>query len=86
MLTFWIWIHKWIWEKAYDVLGPDVIRCGNINPVDVENQSVEEISSLVKTMIEKEKGRKHIISAGCEITVNTPRENLRAIREASLII
>ena len=71
-------------NNAYDVLGPNVIRCGNINPVLVEERSAEEIYKAAKTLIEQEKGKKFILSAGCEITVNTRHENLMAMREASI--
>ncbi|MCK5105553.1 MAG: hypothetical protein KAR17_22165, partial [Cyclobacteriaceae bacterium] len=71
-------------DSAYDILGPDVIRCGNINPVLVEERSDEEIFQATSILAEKEKGRKFILSAGCEITVNTRHENLMAMRKASI--
>ncbi len=70
-------------DDAYKILGPQVVRCGNIDPVTVQNKTAEEIEELTTKILEKERGRKHIISAGCEITVNTPLENLMAIRKAS---
>lgn len=71
-------------DAAYEVLGPDVIRCGNIDPVLIQNSSSEQVEILANEIINKEKGKKHIISAGCEITVNTPVENLMAIRKSSI--
>lgn len=71
-------------DEAFDILGSDVIRCGNINPVLVEERSAEEIFEATKFLIEKEKNRKFIFSAGCEITVNTSHENLMAMRKASI--
>ena len=71
-------------NESYDVLGPKVIRCGNINPVLVEERSAEEIYQATRALIEREKGKKFILSAGCEITVNTKHENLMAMREASI--
>ncbi len=71
-------------EGVYSILGPDVIRCGNINPVLVEERSAEEIYQATKRMVKQEKGRRFILSAGCEITVNTKHENLMAMREASI--
>jgi uroporphyrinogen-III decarboxylase len=41
------------------------------------------VEIMTSEIIKKEHGRKHIISAGCEITVNTPIENLMAIRKSS---
>lgn len=40
---------------------------------------------LAKRLIKKEHGRKFILSGGCEITVNTPADNLKAMRCASKI-
>lgn len=70
-------------DQAFDILGPDVIRCGNIDPVLIQNSSSEQVESMTEEIIKNEKGKKHIISAGCEITVNTPVENLMAIRKSS---
>ena len=70
-------------DDAYEIVGPEVVRCGNIDPVVVQNRTAEEIREITKGILEKENGRKHIISAGCEITVDTPVENLIAMREAS---
>lgn len=71
-------------DKAYELLGPEVIRCGNINPVLMEERKSDEIYEASKLLIEKEKGRKFVLSAGCEITVNTKNENLMAMRHASV--
>lgn len=71
-------------DDAYEIIGPDVIRCGNISPILVEERSSEEIYNATKLLIEQEKGRKFILSAGCEITVNTKHENLMAMRKASI--
>lgn len=69
-------------NNAFDVLGPDIIRCGNLDPVSVIlNSSPRQISMLTQELIQKEKGRKFILSAGCEIPPDTPHENLRAMRE-----
>jgi MtaA/CmuA family methyltransferase len=71
-------------QHAFEVMGPDVIRCGNIDPRFVMDKSPEDIFSVCKIMCDNEKGRKFILSAGCEIIVNTPIENLMAMRNASL--
>lgn len=68
---------------AYEVLGNDVILGGNINPVLVESLPVEEVFDMTKALLKIVKGKKHILSAGCEISVLTPPENLMAMREAS---
>jgi MtaA/CmuA family methyltransferase len=70
-------------DKAYDMIGPEPIRCGNINPTLVLEKSAETLYHLAKTLIEQEKGRKYIHSAGCEISVLTPAENLLALSRAA---
>lgn len=70
-------------EEAYQTISTDIIRCGNINPVDIQNKNPGQLFEITKQILEKEKDRKFILSGGCEITVNTPHENLMALREAS---
>jgi uroporphyrinogen decarboxylase len=71
-------------EEAYDVLGPDIIRAGNLDPAAVvERCSPEEVFRLTRELVAREQGRPFIMSAGCEVTPLTPPENLLAIREAS---
>ena len=72
-------------DEAFEQLGPDVIRCGNINPVLIEERGEEEIFSATSALVEREKGRKFILSGGCEITVNTHPDKLAVMRKASLI-
>jgi len=70
-------------DQAYDILGPDVVRGGNINPVSIQDKSREEVTEITSQLVKNEKGRKHLLAAGCEITVNTPQDNLMAMRNAS---
>ena len=70
-------------QHAFEVMGPDVIRCGNIDPRFVMDKSAAEVYSACKILCDNEKGRKFILSAGCEIIVTTPHENLMAMRKAS---
>jgi MtaA/CmuA family methyltransferase len=69
-------------EKAFRYFGPDVTRAGNINPVDIQNMSALKIFEISQQLLEKEKGRRFMLSGGCEITVGTPAENLYAMRKA----
>jgi uroporphyrinogen decarboxylase len=71
-------------EEARSIVGPEVILCGNINPVLVEERTSEEILNASKILVNKQKGSKFMLSAGCEITVNTKPENLMAMRKASI--
>lgn len=69
-------------EEAYKVMGPDVIRCGNLNPVEIQNKTSAEVENMTRELIQKECGRKFLLSAGCEITITTPHDNLYAMRKA----
>ncbi len=64
------------------ILGPETILCGNINPVLVQDKTSHEVYVLTSELLEKERGNRFIMSAGCEIPVNTPPENLLAMRRA----
>jgi len=55
---------------------------GNINPVIIQDSSEEEIARLTTELAQNQQGEKFIFSGGCEITVNTPPENLKRISEA----
>ena len=70
--------------EAYELLGPEITRCGNINPVFIQDRSAEEVYNESLKICRQERGRRFILSGGCEITVNTPVENLMAMREASM--
>jgi MtaA/CmuA family methyltransferase len=70
-------------EAAHGVLGERTIRSGNINPVDIQFMTESGIRTLAKDLVRQEAGRRFILSGGCEITVDTPTGNLRALREAS---
>lgn len=71
-------------EQALEIMGTGIIRCGNINPVHIQDGSPDEVTAACKELIDKERSRKYILSGGCEITVSTPPENLKAMRLASL--
>ena len=71
-------------EAAYDLLGPGIVRCGNLDPVSViQEEDAATLRETVRRLCMNEKGRRFILSGGCEITVETPVENLKAMREAS---
>ena len=69
--------------EAHRILGPSVTLSGNLNPVDIQNRNAEEILVSAKKLAETEKGKRFIMSAGCEITVDTPHANLMALRKAT---
>lgn len=72
-------------EEAYQILGDKIIRCGNLDPVKMAREmSAEEVYQFSKSLIGKEDGRPFILSAGCEIPVGTPIENLLAMKRAAM--
>jgi MtaA/CmuA family methyltransferase len=70
--------------RAREILGEKVIFAGNINPVLVQNKSRDEVFEMSRNLVEKHKNERFILSAGCEISVLTPPENLKAMSEATL--
>jgi len=72
-------------ENARSILGEKVIFAGNINPVTIQNKSRDEVFHLCKNLVEKHKNERFILSGGCEISVLTPPENLKAMSEATIL-
>lgn len=72
-------------ELARKILGDKVVLGGNINPVQVQDKSEEEVYNLSRALVDKYKDEKYLLAAGCEITVLTPHENLMAMRRASIL-
>ena len=71
-------------DRAYETLGPGIIRAGNLDPAAVVEQlSADEVFDRTRALVLKERGRPFILSGGCEITPLTPAENLMAMRIAS---
>jgi MtaA/CmuA family methyltransferase len=72
-------------DGAFEKLGDEIIRCGNLDPVAViQNKGPEDIGNETALLCEKEASRPFILSGGCEVTVNTPAEHLKSMRIASL--
>lgn len=71
-------------DHARKILGDEVILGGNINPVLVQDKTREEVFDLCKELVKKHKDERYLLSAGCEITVLTPPENLKAMQEAAV--
>ena len=70
-------------EEAHRGLGDNIVVCGNLDPVSViQNKSAFEVLDISKALVTAEHGKKFIFSGGCEITVNTPAENLKAMKTA----
>jgi len=71
--------------NAREILGEKVIFAGNINPVLVQNKSRDEVFAMSRNLVERHKNERFILSAGCEISVLTPPENLIAMSEATFL-
>ena len=66
-------------QKAREVLGPDVVLTGNIDPVNgVRRGSPTSIRDAVKSTYVAV-GNPYMVNAGCEIPSGTPVENLQAL-------
>ena len=72
-------------NSAREILGEKVIFAGNINPVLIQDKSRDEVFEMCRSLVEKHKNERFILSAGCEITPLTPAENLKAMSEATLL-
>lgn len=71
-------------DAAHRTLGDSVTLSGNLNPVAmIRDRSEEEVYAASHELVEKELGKKFILSGGCEITADTPHENLLAMRLAA---
>jgi uroporphyrinogen-III decarboxylase len=65
-------------------MGPEQVICGNINPVSVlQDGSVEDVRQAIE-VCHREAGNKYIVGAGCEVTRQTPIENLRVLTDYAL--
>jgi MtaA/CmuA family methyltransferase len=71
-------------ERSYQVLGPAIIRTGNLDPANViATQTADEVFAAARALVKVERGRPFILSGGCEITPFTPAENLKAMKAAA---
>ena len=60
-------------------MGQKQVICGNINPVSVLREaSLEDIYKAVENC-HKEAGENFIVGAGCEVTRDTPLENIMVL-------
>ena len=63
------------------VLGPRITLTGNLDPANAVMKSTpDRIHAAFRTIYE-EVGNPYFVNAGCEIPVETPIENLRAVCE-----
>jgi uroporphyrinogen-III decarboxylase len=48
----------------------------------IQDCTYNDVFGLCRSLVEKYRNERFILSAGCEITVLTPQENLKAMSEA----
>ena len=68
-------------SEARQKMGQAQIICGNIDPVSVLQDSTPEQIHQAIGQCHKEAGGNFIVGAGCEVTRNTPPENLRVLTD-----
>lgn len=66
---------------ARDKCQNEMILCGNLDPVScIQNLIPEKISLQANKLVEDQKYTRFILSGGCEITRDTPLENILAMK------
>ena len=65
--------------EARKLLGPTVTLGGNLNPVSEVLHSTPERIYRELQKIYEEVGNPYLVNAGCEVPVDTPLENLKAL-------
>ena len=68
-------------DYAHQLLGANVALCGNINQVTIQNSTQGQILQITSSLVENQRDEKFILSGGCEITVTTPHQNLKAMKK-----
>lgn len=69
-----------------EAIGEKMCIIGNVDPVDViRNGSIEEIHKEVENCIHKasDSPRGYFVAPGCQIPVGTPKENIKALTDAT---
>jgi MtaA/CmuA family methyltransferase len=67
-------------KLAREKMGQRQVICGNINPVSVLRDETPENVYKAIEVCHKEAGDNFIVGAGCEVTRDTPLENIKALR------
>jgi MtaA/CmuA family methyltransferase len=68
-------------KNARSACKASMILCGNLDPVScIQKQSPGTISLLSERQVHEHENTRFILSAGCEITRDTPLENIQAMK------
>jgi len=65
-------------EKARQLVGPDIVLCGNFDPSAVLLQGTPEDVAEAAGKYIKAGGKKFFLMPGCEVPPATPQQNIRA--------
>ncbi|MBN1912502.1 MAG: uroporphyrinogen decarboxylase family protein [Pirellulales bacterium] len=68
-------------DRAREVMGPDQLLLGNLDPVAVLRNGTPESITAALAECHRHAGPRYIVGAGCEVTRDTPHENLLALRD-----
>jgi MtaA/CmuA family methyltransferase len=68
-------------SEAREKIGQSQVICGNIDPVAVLQDSTPEQIHQAIEQCHKEAGGSFIVGAGCEVTRDTPPENLQVLTD-----
>ncbi len=72
-------------NEAHRILGDHIVVCGNLDPVSViQDLDAGEVYTKSKELILSQRGKKFILSGGCEITVSTPSDNVKKMSQAAV--
>ena len=78
--------HKSDLRKAKEIMGANVCIIGNLDPVSVLLQGSEAqiTRQAQKCIADAAEGGGYILGSGCEVAMDTPRENVRAVVKAAM--
>jgi len=68
-------------DEAREKMGPDQVILGNIDPVAVLRNGTPETVQQGLAECYRQAGSGYIVSAGCEVTRDTPEQNVRAMAD-----
>ena len=71
-------------DLARQAVGDKTVLCGNLDPVScIQDLSADKLAAAGSNLISSQKDRPFIFSGGCEITPDTPPENMMVLRKIS---
>jgi MtaA/CmuA family methyltransferase len=68
-------------EKARAAMGPEQVLLGNLDPVATLRGGTPESVTAAVAECHRQAGPRFVVSAGCEVTRDTPHENVEAMRD-----